>query len=45
MTEHVAVMGKRRGAQSACLGKHERKRPLGILGVDGRIILKLIFNK
>jgi hypothetical protein len=38
-------MGERRGAYRAFVGKNEGKRPLGTLGVDGRIRLKWIFSK
>jgi hypothetical protein len=35
----------RRGAYRAWVGKPEENRPLGRPGIDGRIILKRIFNK
>jgi hypothetical protein len=38
-------MGERRGAYRALVGKPEGKRPLGKPGVDGRIILKWIFER
>jgi hypothetical protein len=38
-------MGERRGAYRDLVGKPEGKRPLKVLGVDGRLILKLIFKK
>jgi hypothetical protein len=36
-------MGERKSVYGALVGKHEGKRTLGTLGVDGRIILKWIF--
>jgi hypothetical protein len=38
-------MGDRTSTDSVLVGKPEGKRPLGNLGVDGRIILKPIFEK
>jgi hypothetical protein len=38
-------MGERRGAYRALVGKPEGRRPLGDPGVDGRIILKWIFER
>ena len=38
-------MGDRRGAYRVLVDMREGKRPLGRLGVDGRIILKGIFKK
>jgi len=38
-------MGKRRGVYRLLVGKPEGKRPLGNIGVDGRIILRWIFMK
>jgi hypothetical protein len=38
-------MGERRGAYRALVGKPEGVRPLGRPGVDGRIILKWIFER
>jgi len=37
-------MGNRKGAYGDLARLPEGKRPLGNLGVDGRIILKWIFN-
>ena len=42
---HVARMGERRYAYRALMGKPEGRRPLERSGVDGRIILKLIFER
>jgi hypothetical protein len=42
---HVACMGERRGAYRALVGKPEGRRPLERPGVDGRIILKWIFER
>jgi hypothetical protein len=41
---HVARMGERRGAYRAFVGKPEGRRPLENPGIDGRIILKWIFE-
>jgi len=38
-------MGERKGEYRDLVGKPEVKRPLEDLGVDGRLILKLIFKK
>jgi hypothetical protein len=38
-------MWERRGAYRFLEGKHEVKRPLADLGVEGRIILKRILTK
>ena len=37
---HVARVGERRGVYMVLVGKPGGKRPLGKLGVDGRIMLK-----
>jgi hypothetical protein len=42
---HVARMGERRGAYRALVGKPERRNHLEDPGVDGRIILKWIFER
>jgi hypothetical protein len=41
---HVARMGKKRGAYRILMGILEGRHHLGDPGVDGRIILKWIFN-
>jgi hypothetical protein len=41
---HVARIGETRGAHRVLVGKHQERRPRGP-GVDGRIILKWIFEK
>jgi hypothetical protein len=38
-------MGKGRGLYRVLVGKPEVKRPLGVSGVGGRIILRWIFRK
>ena len=38
-------MGERRDVYRVLVGKSEGKRPLGIPGVDGRVILRWIFRK
>jgi hypothetical protein len=42
---HVAWIGWERGVYRILMGKPEGKRPLGELGVEGRIILRWIFRK
>jgi hypothetical protein len=42
---HVARMGERRGAYRALLGKPEGRNHLEDPGVDGRIMLRWIFNR
>jgi hypothetical protein len=42
---HVARMGERNGAYRALVGKHKGRRLLGNPGIDGRIILKWIFER
>ena len=42
---HVARMGEGRGVYKVLVGKHEGKRPLGDLGIDGRIILGRISRR
>jgi hypothetical protein len=42
---HVAYIGERSCVYGVLVGKPEGKRPLGRLGVDGRIILGWIFRK
>ena len=39
------TQGERRGAFRVLVTKPEGTRPLGGKGIDGRIILKSIFNK
>jgi hypothetical protein len=38
--EHAACMERMREAYKIVIGKPEGKRPLGRLGIDGRIILQ-----
>jgi hypothetical protein len=38
-------MGEGRGVYKVLVGKVEGKRPLGVPGIDGRIILGQIFRK
>jgi hypothetical protein len=42
---HVALMGEMRDAYRIVVGKTEWKRPLGKLGVVGKIILEWILRK
>jgi hypothetical protein len=42
---HVARTGERRGAYRVLVGKPERRNLLEDPGLDGRIILKWIFEK
>jgi len=42
---HVACMGEERGVYRVLVGKPEGRRPLGDLGVDGRIILERISSR
>jgi hypothetical protein len=42
---HVARIGEGRGVYRVLVGNPEGRRPLGRPGVDGRIILELIFGK
>jgi len=42
---HVARMGERRSVYRVLVGKPEGKRNLRNPGIDGRIILRLIFRK
>jgi hypothetical protein len=44
-TRHVARMGEGRGAYRILVGRPEGRNHLEDPGVDGRIILKLIFKK
>jgi hypothetical protein len=41
---HMARMGEMRSADTILVGKPEEKKPLGDLGLDGRIILKCILE-
>ena len=41
---HVAGVGEGRGAYRVLGGRPDGRRPLQDLAVDGKIILKLIFN-
>jgi hypothetical protein len=41
---HVAGVGEGRGAYRVLVGRPDGRRPLQDLAVDGKIILKLIFN-
>jgi hypothetical protein len=45
MGRTCGTYGERRGAYRALVGKPEGRRPLGSPGVDGRIILKWIFER
>jgi hypothetical protein len=42
---HVELMPELRNTYKILIGKGEEKRSLGILRLDGRILLKLILNK
>jgi hypothetical protein len=42
---HVARVGDRRPAYRILVGRPKGRNHLEYLGVDGRIILKLVFNK
>jgi len=42
---HVAFMGERRGVYRALGGNPKERDHLGDTGIDGRIILRLIFGK
>jgi hypothetical protein len=42
---NTVTMGERRGAYRALVGKPEGRRHLEDTGVDGRIILKWIFER
>jgi hypothetical protein len=42
---HIASIEERRSANLVLVGKLERKGQLGNPGVDGKILLKLIFKK
>ena len=42
---HVVRVGERRGVYKVLMGKTEGKSHLEDLGIDGRIILRLIFQK
>jgi hypothetical protein len=41
---HVVCMGARRSAYRVLAGRSEGRQPLRIFGIDGRMILKWIFN-
>jgi hypothetical protein len=43
--DHIESIEERRSACLVLVGKLERKRQLGSPGVDGRILLKLMFKK
>ena len=45
MDEVCSTYGGEEGACWVLVGKPEGKRPLGRPGIDGRIILRLIFRK
>jgi hypothetical protein len=45
LARHVARIGEGTGVYRIFVGKPEGKRPLGDLGLDGRIILRRIFKK
>jgi hypothetical protein len=42
---HMACMGEVRGAYNILVGRPEGRRPLGSLGIDGRITLRWNFGK
>jgi hypothetical protein len=42
---HVSRIGESRSAYRVLVGKPEGKNHLEVIGIDGRIILKLIFKK
>jgi len=42
---NIASIEERRSAYLVLVGKLKRKRQLGSPGVDGKILLKLIFKK
>jgi hypothetical protein len=45
MGEECSTCGEKRGTYRILVGRSEGRRPLGDPGVDGKIILKLIFKK
>jgi hypothetical protein len=42
---HIERMGEKRNAYKILVAKSEENRPLGRLSVNGRIILKWLFEK
>jgi hypothetical protein len=45
MAGACSTYGERRGVYSILVGKPEAKRPLGYVGLGGRLLLEWIFRK